>query len=369
MLLGAVGFTGYRVTLPASNASVDRPIAAVERSVASTEKPLAYGGPAFEPERRILTDSDKLAIPAWMTSVGSHLVVIDLAADSALHVIDRSTGELTRSIGRRGAGPGEFETLWSLDPVAGSETALWAYDGGLSRLSYVDLDESYLEQGRLGERSINLISPSLLTGIARTDDGEFVSTGYFPEGRLGVFDDSGKLIDTRGSVPVASRDMEPLLRQYLYQGRTASHPDHHLLAVASRYASLVEIYRSDGELVAVGDAPLEISPDVRWVSYETGYHVHEDTEFGYVDVAGSRDLVFALFSGRTAADSPGRRNFGSEVHVFDWDGALRGVIRLQADAIGVAVDDEAKSLYVVEHDPVPAIAEYILADTDLATPR
>lgn len=346
--------TGYRAT----NAPSDEPAAvnyAVER--------------AFAPDRRVLHSSDQLAIPVWMTIVGSRLVVIDLASDSALHIIDRSTGALVRSFGRRGGGPGEFESVWSLDPVAGSGSELWVYDNALNRMNLVDLRHAHLGQRRLGKRSVNLAGSGTLTGVIRTNQEQFLGTGFFPGGRLGVFDEDGKLVAVRGQIPVVERNVEPVLRQYMFQSRAASHPAHHLLAVASRYASSLEIYRSDGSLVAMGDAPLPIRPDPELVSYQYGYVQEDDTKLGYVDVTASRDFVFALFSGRTYAGYEGRENFGREVHVFDWDGALRGVVQLEVDVIGLAVDEDANSLYVAEHDPVPTISQYDLAGMDFTAGR
>ncbi len=46
---------------------------------------------------------------------------------------------------------------------------------------------------------------------------------------------------------------------------------------------------------------------------------------------------------------------------FDWDGEFRGAIRLEVDAVALAVDESSSAIYVVEHDPLPAIAAYSLA--------
>ena len=352
-----VGLTGYGAgaTFPAS----DEPAALDDSYLAN----------AAQLERRVLHRSDELGMPTWMATVGSRLVVIDAIADPALHVIDRGTGDLTRSLGRWGEGPGEFQSVWSLDPVAGSASELWVFDVALRRTTYVDLRDEYFEQELLGEQSINLISPATVTGVMRTNRDELVGPGAFDGGRLGFFDTNGRLVETRGPIPRVDQNLPPIARQHMFQSRAVSHPEHNLFAVASRYATSLEIFGADGSLVALGQAPIEITPDAASVTQQYGFTPGEQTKFGYVDVAASRDFIFALFSGRTLAGFEDRSNYGREVHVFDWDGALRGVIRLEIDAIGLAVDEDSNSLYASEHDPVPTIAEYILAGMNLGLPE
>ena len=350
-----VGLTGYGATFPAS----DEPAALDDSYLAN----------AVQLERRVLLRSDEMGMPSWMATVGSRLVVIDAMANPALHVIDRGTGNLTRSLGRWGEGPGEFQGVWSLDPVVGSTSELWVFDAALRRLTFVDLRDEYFEQDRLGEQSINLTSPGTVTGVMRTNRGEFVGPGVFDGGRLGFFDSNGRLIETRGPIPGVDQTLPPLARQHMFQSRAVSHPEHNLFAVASRYATSLEIFGIDGSLVALGQAPVDITPDAASVSQQHGFTQSEQTRFGYVDVAASRDFIFALFSGRTFAEYKDRCNYGQEVHVFDWTGNLRGVVQLDVAAIGLAVDEDSNSLYATEHDPVPTIAEYDLAGMNLGLPE
>ncbi len=360
--LGAIGLTGFGTARNERAEPAARPSAV-------TELPPAFLDNVATPQRRVLIESEMLASPFTMSAVGSHLVVIDLAADNTLHVIDRTTGELTRSFGNRGEGPGEFQAAWSLDPVAGSTSEIWIYDAALRRLSYVDLREEFFAQGRLGERSINVISEGDLTGLVHTSENQVVGPGLFTYGRVGVFDEAGRQVDQRGPIPQASRELPPLLRQDMYQSTVAAHPNHDRIAVASRYATSLEIFAADGSLIALGDSPLEIIPDPESVSEKGFFLQNEETPLGYTGVAASRDYVFALFSGRTAAEAPFQEMFGEQVHVFDWDGNLQLIVELDIAAASIAVDQDARRLYAVEHDPVPAIVEYDLSETDLRTPR
>ena len=319
----------------------------------------------IEPPRHELHRSDRLGMPYRLAVVGDHVVIIDLAADSAMHVVHRRTGAFVRSFGRQGEGPGEFKTVWSLDPVAGSTHELWVYDAGLNRSTYVDLRDGFFEQERLGERMITFVSVASLTGPVRTSRNQFLSLGLFPEGRLGVFGEDGRQAGTVADLPPGAEELAPNIRQHAYQATLLAHPDRHLLAAATRHASRLEIYRSDGSVVAHTEGPLAVAPDYR--RSEGGprsrFVMSKDARFGYVDVAVSRDFIFALFSGRSRESFRGiSATLARYVHVFDWAGEFRGALRLETDAISIAVDDAAATLYAVEHEPAPAIAAYDLKE-------
>ncbi|MCZ6858382.1 MAG: BF3164 family lipoprotein [Gemmatimonadetes bacterium] len=344
-LLGVISVTGYTAT----------------HAPSETELSHAAVANVVDIERQELNSSERLGMPTKIAAVGDHVVVIDAVSDAALHVINRMDGEWIRSFGGRGEGPGEFTSAWSLDPVAGSTSELWVFDAGLRRISYVDLSDAFFEEGRLGEKSVNLISNATITGIIRTDQGRFVGPGFFEAGRLAVFDESGSQVATVGSIPAANIVMPAALRQRMHFGTVTAHPEHRLVALASRYASRIEILRADGSLVGLADVPIEVTPDAGSVDPRRGVVADESTRYAYIDIAASRDLVFALFSGRTAAGYPDRDNFARYVHVFDWDGEFRGAIRLEVDAVALTVDQNSSAIYVVEHDPLPAIAAYSLA--------
>jgi len=85
--------------------------------------------------RRIgsLDGEDALGFVRAMAVAGSRVYAAD-AASSVLKVFD-ARGELVRSIGRRGAGPGEFRQLAGVGTHEGS---IWAFDPSLRRLTFFD---------------------------------------------------------------------------------------------------------------------------------------------------------------------------------------------------------------------------------------
>jgi hypothetical protein len=313
---------------------------------------------------QVLSSTSDLAIPMDIAVAGQYLVVIDLAADSVLHVIHRTTGELIGQFGRRGAGPGEFQAAWSMQPVQDDPAKLWIYDIGLRRLTLVDLDAS-LATGQLTVmRSLQLSTNGIPTGPLWTDSATAVSLGFFGQGRIGVFDASGEQTGTYGSLPLDSLDVTPAVQQHVYQATAALQPSGRLLAAATRHASRIEIYAVPGTAVAATDGPVHVAPRYTVASSAGGSSMQSgaDLRFGYVDVAAAEGAVFALFSGRTREGFPQSAYLASHVHVFDWNGQFMYALQLDSDVAAIAVDERASLLYAVRHEPIPAVVCYRLAD-------
>ena len=314
----------------------------------------------------VLFDSDVLAMPGDIAIVGERLVVVDVVADSAILLLNRVTGESIRSFGRRGAGPGEFEAAWSVDPVYGSVSECWIYDLGLGRLTYVDLNDEFFDADALGERIINLGGNAQSLGPVRTADANTsLSLGMYTGGRLGVYDARGALRATVASLPPGAANHPPNVRQHAYQATLIPHPNRRLFAAVTRMASLVEVFRADGSRLVTAEGPLHVEPTYQVRQGEEGKAVlatGPDLRFGYVDGSASSDYVFALFSGRTREGATnGTAVMGRFVHVFDWSGNFVKAIELDADVVTIAVDEGSNVLYGVRHNPHPAIVRYSLA--------
>ncbi len=315
-------------------------------------------------EGQVLSDAEALAIPVDIAIVGDRLVVIDAAADSAILVVHRETGVLERTFGRRGAGPGEFEGAWSLDPVHGSAYELWIYDLALVRLTYVDLRDDFFDRGGFGTRIVNLRSEAMALGPVRTADANTsFSLGMYIEGRLGVYNAEGIQQGTVASLPPGGPHIPPNVRQHAYQATLIPHPNRTLFAAVTRHASQIEIYRDDGSLVTISEGPLHVEPkyEVRRDGDEFVMATGRDLRFGYIDAAASTEYVFAVFSGRTREGALGSQFMGRFVHVFDWAGNFVKAIELDTDVVAIAVHEDSSVLYALRHDPLPAVLRYSLA--------
>lgn len=315
---------------------------------------------------RVIDDSDELAMPGDLAVVGEHLVLINNRADSVIRVYDIESGEHRLSFGRQGRGPGEFEGAWSLDAVPHSRSAFWIYDISLQRLTNVDLATDFGPARTYRERMISLQGPGPPTSPVWLGDSSFVSPGYFKDpGRLALFTASGRLVRLVGDPPPGDPETPLPVRQHAYQSTARANPARTLVAVGTRHADRLDVYRADGTLVASAPRPDAFEPVYRTTqaggapTMTTG----DDLRFGYIDLAATEQHIYALYSGLRRGDAPGRANFGRFVRVFDWNAKPVRTVELDRPVFSIAADSTGLRLYGVSIDPSPALVVFELGPT------
>jgi hypothetical protein len=185
------------------------------------------------------------------TRLSDGMILVADGYEPSLRAYDQS-GRFQRSIGRRGGGPGEFESIVWFGQCA--PDSLFTWDGGLARLSVFDSHGRFARETRLpGSSAIiscsrsgkfaSLLAPEPMTHLP-TDHDPRVTT------RLRLFDAQG---DSLWSLPdIGIGDMRPLGTI----PRIALHDDR--LYVGTRDSAFVDEYDLHGQRIAtfrVGEAP------------------------------------------------------------------------------------------------------------------
>lgn len=308
----------------------------------------------------VLYGGDKLSQPQTVSVLGDRVLVGDDPRPHALHVISRADGEYLASWGREGKGPGEFSALWGIQPAGNG--AAWMFDPEQARLSLLDVD-ALLAGGQDPLRRMVMLRGEFIPMSALwVADSLVVSSGLFSGGRLAHFDAAGNARRVVGPLPPAPPNVPAPVAQHAYTGTLVRHPTRPLLAIGTRHADRVEIYRETGELVTVARGPANFEPVYQAaVRGEAPVMASgDDLRFGYVDLFAAGDRLYALYSGVKRGERPGRATFGGEVHVFDWEGRLRARYALDQLVLGLAVDPAGGTLYAIRHDPEPAVLRYPL---------
>lgn len=303
---------------------------------------------------------EDLGMPAAIGVAGEYLVVLDNLGDSVLMIMARSDGKVLGSLGRRGRGPGEFWGAWSLDVPKPELPEVWVYDLSLRRMIRYDLD-SALQTGA-HTTSLNLSSDATVYDPVWVGD-QIVTLGFFPNGRLRLFNSEGRTVATVGSLPRTQEDVPPTVLAHAYQGFLRAAPERNRFVVANRHASVLELYDSAWRLVGQVDGPVPVSPNFRVVRGARGPVMGTDIDFrfAYVGLAVSSTEIFALFSGRVRRDHPpGEATLGMAVHVFAWDGTLKRVLQLDSPASAIALDPSRRVLYATRVVPTPGVVRYEL---------
>ena len=316
--------------------------------------------------RRQLNRSDSLARPFESAVVGDYLVVLERSAGPAIHVIDRLNGNLLRSFGRRGEGPGEFEMAWSVDadPAGAS---IWIFDPSFARLTRVDLKELLISPDSFRPQVVSLETVSL-GGPVWTARGVLMSPGLFEDHRFAVIDSTGHELSLVGAAPVGDPNLSAEFRGRIHRGTPVTNPARDRIVIGSLHVPRIEVFDLEGTSVTVAETPFEWDLTVEDFPYGV-FAMRPDWRTGYTAVAASRQWFFGLFNGRTLEEYQDRIYFGGFVHVFDWNGRFVGYIPLDTEATDISVDPQGTTLYVLEWDPVPTVSTYQILQPDPGDPR
>lgn len=310
----------------------------------------------------VVFEGSVLGQPADLAVVGGHLIALDNVAETAVHVVDRGTGRLVGSVGRRGGGPAEFRGPWSIVTDPAAPDVVWVFDLERSRLVGIPLGPG-LTDGRAW-RGIQLGTVQPIISPVWIDERRLLSPGLFTtEGRLAAFDREGKHLGMAGRAPDIPGDIPLQVKHHAWQSVATVNRARGLIALALRHADRVQVLDTTGTMVAEGRSDAPFDPVFR-VGMHGGTPVFDGGEglrFGYVDVTATPERIFALYSGRRRKDHPGGGAvFGRRVDVFDWSGRRLEQLTVDEDLLQIAVDPAGSTLYGVRHLPEPALVRFAL---------
>jgi hypothetical protein len=293
----------------------------------------------------VVSEADELGFPTRLLVQGPWALVLDAASDSVLHLIRLPNGALYQSLGRRGRGPGEFWSAWSLSYDSRSGDA-WIYDVSLARFTSIAFPRGGTQHAHLAG-SLQLVAGGIATGAAWLDAKRVLAPGFYQDARVAVLDGSGRRVGGIGRSPLTESTPYPQVSQ----ARLALDPDGHLAVLADRHLASIELIDLDRATSRTVNGPVALPH----ASAPPGVD-----DVAYVDVTATSQSIFGLFSGRSFSGSKLRASFGDCVHVFGWDGAFQGAFRLDGDVIAIAVTQDGSALYALRHDPRPALVRFDL---------
>ncbi len=298
----------------------------------------------------VLSSGVFLRSPVRIIVVGRNLVVVDSGSDSLFHVIDLTTGFRRYSGGRRGSAPGDFNGIWSLQPVTpilNGDTAFWAFDLVLRRLSKVRIGPN-----RGVTTSVSLRGPTTIIDATMLADSTIIGIAFVDSSRVTFFDRAGYPRRSAGTLPFVRPNVPIFVQQHSYQARIVAGPDGGF-GLFAFFAGRGDLFSPGGESNKPFDVPFSFEPEY---DFERDRLLQKgNTRFAYLGVTTTTSRIFALFSGRVSKGTAGPANSAIFVHVFNWTGAFLGALQLPNDVLSIAVDATGHFLYALQRAPLTAI--------------
>ena len=307
--------------------------------------------------------SEHFGLPTEIVFAADRLVVLDNQGDPWVHLIDADEARVVKSFGRRGEGPTEFRGVTSLLSSPADAGYVWVFDANGRKLVPFSLSGDH--RAASSHQVIRLSSPQLVARLTWIAPDRMFGTGRFSDGTFVEIDRGGGVGPTFGPSPDGPKEVPLDKRHHASFGKIAANASLSLVARASHNSGRLDLFNFRGRRVGSADVPVSFTPEAAPPDREAGEtewgYPYEGSHVGYLDLATTDDLIFALFSGglRTGSFLGDDEQRGHEVYVFTWSGELVRVFALEEPGpFALTVDPEARRMWTLVWHPEPAIRFY-----------
>lgn len=307
---------------------------------------------------QVLVDGPVIGIPYRIHVVKNALVVSDQARGPMFHIFGQESGELWRSLGRAGRGPGDFESAMSVFESREDPSSTFIFDGNLSRVTEVATD-SLKTIGIFVKRTF--VVDGRPSSVIPIGNSRFLTTNSDRSTVLNIFDAAvGKnILDIPVPFLVAARDSSFLQQAFVSKACSASNEKVAVVFLKTARLAIVDVTSGIAKLA---DTPYSFDPTfidnplIRTRMYKGGAR---GVRNAYVDCTSNERSIFALFSGRLIGKFRKEvDNAGRIIHEFDWTGKFIQTIELDHDAFGIAL--YGNRLFTITEAELPQVRVQIL---------
>lgn len=299
----------------------------------------------INPEHFSIT-SDSLNIPVRMILIDTVLTVEDFSEEPALHFIDTKSGTQIAQFGRRGEGPGEFEDAWNMGLIPNRENAFSVYDTKLLRLTVIKVKKKGML--KLHPSILKIIKLHSTKGLPYypifVSDSSIVASGLYTNNRLAFFGDKGKVYRYTGMTPPGPSNIPGTIKNQAYKGILRMKSDGTKMVLACHFGDRLEFYNKSGKLYKIVEGKIKPEYELQNVNGNPVMGLDSKTRLGYLDIKCTNNYIFVLFSGRKMHSG---YEVANTIRVFDWNGKLVKVMKLNENIECIAINDKKNILYAI----------------------
>ena len=298
-------------------------------------------------------------LPVDLQPFKGYLFVNDFLGDEGLvHVVDIEQDSILFSFLQTGGGPNEVVSLANMEIfTVGELNVLGVFDGNMKRYRGYDIDSVLAIKTLhhpLLDKSVDI--PYSINGLYKIDRG-YVATGFFPDGKFALLNDSLELKSYTGQYrPKKNEGVAKILDAQANIGKSKLSPSKKQLASVVFHAGIVEFYEVTADSIV---KKWEFVKDELDYTTKNGKQVVNKGVEGFISVDVTDEFVFALYSG-DMFNMDEVATYGKFVYQFDLKGNLINTYELDRKVLDIHID--GNELRSIVHNPEPKVIVYNLAE-------
>jgi hypothetical protein len=182
--------------------------------------------------------------------------------------------------------------------------------------------------------------------LAKTKD-YYIGETIYEDGRFGIYNQAGELLQTGGMYPFRGKDMDPMSAFILYQGACCASPENNCFAFGSTFCDHISFYEAGENGVTL---LREYASSDAKVSYPGQLVVDDDCLVAYTCAYGTVSRCYMLYSGKTYAANGNQSDGGHYILVFDWQGNYVETLETDREIRRFCVDESHRVIYAIALD-------------------
>lgn len=310
---------------------------------------------------QVMINSDSLGFIRDLIIINDKLVLLDskpLNDDKQLRIYDLKSAKFLYSIGRIGAGPGEFRQGMSLNKIDDGQKGFSLLDLSSKKVLIYKADNS----GRLDYSGVVALKEGRAYMPVIVNDSTIYSLGLeLHSGRFAKYNSMGNLVETLGDVPPGKeKDTQVPVHLQACKGIMRMTPDGEKFIVSYQFADLIDIYDKNGRLLKRINDKFGTTPKYKTIvrgGYPTFILDEEEAILGYLDIRVTDNFILALFSGELAATTQYESNI---IQAFNLEGKLLKTVTLDTKISQIEIDENNNRLIAASFFPTPKIYTFNL---------
>ncbi len=276
--------------------------------------------------------------------IDSILIISDYGGNPLLMAYDLRKKEMIKKFGTKGRGPGEFLSAWNLT-IGKTNNSFSVYDPILKKMAQYNL----LDRIPTFKNEIQLNNEDFFIYADWMTNDKIAYTSFSPKGRLVIYNVPQKELSfIANSTPPNETGVPKSVHSHAYHATVETTASGDKIAICSRYADQIELYKQNGDKIATVVGPEGYTPIYSVVDANGSPSMAETgkTKLAFLDIACTDEFVYVLYSGKNHEDYPGLLiEHGETVYVFDWEGNPVKKYKLDKGITSMGLSEDQSFIY------------------------